>query len=301
MFPNRIVPLVVLLGICWAARWLLWPLALYYFARSARLLVWWLFREKTAPDLYDPAVMRVKRLRTWAALATSIAAAGFYTSFGDFVADKILVLLQTLLLTTWLFAAGAAVAVAILIRCAPRGERRGLPDNAAEAVLGWLILVSLLASTMAVQTGFGLATVHPALPALVTGILVWELFAINGVSDGLPPAIAYPMSLGGPITVYRHRVVGDPPVAHRARGDPPRRPGGHPRSDVVFNRGDALISASVNLSVTHPPRANSLVWSAWCGDVGSADREYVTTVRARGPSGVSSTAIRKLEPVSTSG
>src|SRR5690349_1056982 len=65
---------------------------------------------------------------------------------------------------------------------------------------------------------------------------------------------------------------------------------------VVRRCGSALISASVKRSVTHCLRENKTVWSVWCGDVGSADSEYVRIVRVCGPRDVSSTAMTKLVP-----
>ncbi|WP_159007249.1 hypothetical protein [Streptomyces sp. NRRL S-813] len=64
----------------------------------------------------------------------------------------------------------------------------------------WAVFLFLFASGAVVQTGFGTAAVHPAAPALLTCILVWELAAVGGLPAG-PPVIAYMLLIGGPSTV----------------------------------------------------------------------------------------------------
>ncbi|WP_193318937.1 hypothetical protein [Nonomuraea phyllanthi] len=226
-----------------AARWLLYLLALYYFFRSARLLVWHLFGDAAPSDVQDPTVTRIKRLRTWTAPTVSLV---LLASFApeDVLQEKVSEPLFTLIVAPWLLVATATVVIGILIRCAPPEQRpamrtalrkplrklgyyagtlllpyglligfvlwgpeggvdlndAGWPIQAAVAAFVWLALVFLFASARVVRTGFGLDTVHPALPALLTGILVWECFALNGMPGG-PPAVACLLFLGGPIMV----------------------------------------------------------------------------------------------------
>ncbi|MGX6742102.1 hypothetical protein [Streptomyces xantholiticus] len=65
----------------------------------------------------------------------------------------------------------------------------------------WMLFFVVFASTMVVRTAFSTADVHAALPALLTGVLVWELAAINLATAGMPP---------GPPIVQVCAVVGGP-------------------------------------------------------------------------------------------
>lgn len=61
------------------------------------------------------------------------------------------------------------------------------------------------------------------------------------------------------------------------------------------------MSFSQKRDVTHRSPENSRVWSAWCGDFGFDDWEYVSSVRATGQRLPSQpTAWRSLEPNGTS-
>ncbi|WP_433437173.1 hypothetical protein [Nonomuraea sp. CA-141351] len=233
---------MLLLVVFVAARWLLYLLALYYFFRSARLLVWRLFGDDAPPDVHDPMVTRIKRLRTWTAPTVSLVLLVSFATPEDVITEKITEPFLTLIVAPWLLVATATVVIGIFIRCAPPEERPvmrtalrsplrklgyyagtlllayapllglmlWLPDGevnlnnaswpvkAAVAAFVWFALVFLFASGRVVRNGFGLGTIHPALPALLTGVLVWECFALNGLPGG-PPAIACLLFLGGPI------------------------------------------------------------------------------------------------------
>ncbi|MBM9620833.1 hypothetical protein JE024_19255 [Streptomyces zhihengii] len=68
----------------------------------------------------------------------------------------------------------------------------------------WLGFFLWFASGTVVRTAFGTADVHPALPALLTGVLVWELSLISFVVSDLPPgplAVQLLAVLGGPLSV----------------------------------------------------------------------------------------------------
>ncbi|WP_286250599.1 hypothetical protein [Streptomyces graminofaciens] len=70
--------------------------------------------------------------------------------------------------------------------------------------LGWLLLFIGFASGPAVRSAFNTADVHAALPALLTGILVWEFSAIGLATGGLPPgppAVQFAALVGGPASV----------------------------------------------------------------------------------------------------
>ncbi|MGW6740035.1 hypothetical protein ACWGDX_04665 [Streptomyces sp. NPDC055025] len=67
----------------------------------------------------------------------------------------------------------------------------------------WVVFFVLFASPTVVRTVFGVSEVHAALPALLTGVLVWELAAIN-LTAGMPPGplfIQICAVLGGPASV----------------------------------------------------------------------------------------------------
>ncbi|MFF2773988.1 hypothetical protein ACFVU3_03695 [Streptomyces sp. NPDC058052] len=65
----------------------------------------------------------------------------------------------------------------------------------------WTLLYVVFASLTLVPSVFGLSRVHAALPALVTGVLVWELAAVSLAFSGMPP---------GPLPVQLGAVVGGP-------------------------------------------------------------------------------------------
>ncbi|UUU25974.1 hypothetical protein [Streptomyces sp. DSM 40750] len=68
----------------------------------------------------------------------------------------------------------------------------------------WVLLFIAFASGPAVRSAFNTADVHPALPALLTGALVWEFAAINLAVGGLPPGpplVQLTALIGGPASV----------------------------------------------------------------------------------------------------
>ncbi|GGL81399.1 hypothetical protein GCM10010129_26400 [Streptomyces fumigatiscleroticus] len=70
--------------------------------------------------------------------------------------------------------------------------------------LVWVLFFLWSATGPAIRTGFNTAAVHEALPALLTGVLVWEFAVISLVTGGPPPGpplIQVLALLGGPASV----------------------------------------------------------------------------------------------------
>lgn len=68
----------------------------------------------------------------------------------------------------------------------------------------WVLMFVAFASGPAVRGAFNTVEAHPALPALLTGVLVWEFMAIGLVAGGLPPGPPFLQVcsvLGGPASV----------------------------------------------------------------------------------------------------
>ncbi|MFF8845759.1 hypothetical protein ACF08N_24085 [Streptomyces sp. NPDC015127] len=89
---------------------------------------------------------------------------------------------------------------------------RALPDGVLGTLLTFALLVPVLwvlffvvfASSTVVRGAFDTAEIHAALPALLTGVLVWELAAINLVTAGMPPGpplVQICALFGGPASV----------------------------------------------------------------------------------------------------
>ncbi|MFG2516436.1 hypothetical protein [Streptomyces sp. NPDC048584] len=75
---------------------------------------------------------------------------------------------------------------------------------AAFVPMVWVLLFVLFATGPAVRSAFNTAEVHAALPALLTGVLVWEFAVIGLIAGGPPPGppvIQLCALLGGPATV----------------------------------------------------------------------------------------------------
>lgn len=75
---------------------------------------------------------------------------------------------------------------------------------AAALPLVWLLFFLGFATGPAIRTGFNTAAVHAALPALLTGTLVWEFAVLSLLAGGLPPGppvIQILAVLGGPASV----------------------------------------------------------------------------------------------------
>ncbi|MFJ3158903.1 hypothetical protein [Streptomyces kanasensis] len=71
-------------------------------------------------------------------------------------------------------------------------------------LLAWAAMFLAFASARAVRGAFNAAGVHPVLPALLTGVLVWELAGINLYHGGPPPGpplVQWCALLGGPASV----------------------------------------------------------------------------------------------------
>ncbi|MCC9705529.1 hypothetical protein E4N62_09785 [Streptomyces sp. MNU76] len=68
----------------------------------------------------------------------------------------------------------------------------------------WVLLFIVFATGPAVRSAFNTVDVHPALPALLTGALIWEFSAINLAVGGLPPGpplVQLAALVGGPASV----------------------------------------------------------------------------------------------------
>jgi hypothetical protein len=68
----------------------------------------------------------------------------------------------------------------------------------------WLLFFVVFATGPAVRSAFNTADVHAALPALLTGVLVWEFAVISIAAGGLPPGpptVQFGAVLGGPASV----------------------------------------------------------------------------------------------------
>lgn len=85
-----------------------------------------------------------------------------------------------------------------------RGWQGFLVGIGGLAVLGWGIPFFLLASLYSARSAFNTAHVHPMLPPVVTGALVWVLAIFNVIDSGVPqgpPVVQYCSLLGGPLSV----------------------------------------------------------------------------------------------------
>jgi hypothetical protein len=113
----------------------------------------------------------------------------------------------------WYIAAVTAVPLAVVGLSA--AEETGTVASAGETGVPWITLSLFLplvwvlfflafATGPAVRTGFNTAAVHATLPALLTGVLVWEWAVISLLAGGLPPGpplIQILAFLGGPASV----------------------------------------------------------------------------------------------------
>ncbi|MFF2776107.1 hypothetical protein ACFVU3_14475 [Streptomyces sp. NPDC058052] len=111
----------------------------------------------------------------------------------------------------WYFAAFTAVAllVPLMVFLGMGGSRPpgSPPPLSFFVLLGpmlWALTFVFFASLTLVPSVFGISRMHPGLPALVTGVLVWELAAVNLAVAGLPPGplpLQIGTVLGGPVSV----------------------------------------------------------------------------------------------------
>lgn len=117
------VLLVLLLPCLW---WLTVPLLVgYQLARTARRMARRVFPVRPAGYVEDPEVLRVQRVRAWAALVMSGALLAVFGGWKD-VADAQQQFLQRLLFAPWLALLSAAVVVALLFCAARPGMRRAM-------------------------------------------------------------------------------------------------------------------------------------------------------------------------------
>ncbi|MEE4491641.1 hypothetical protein [Streptomyces sp. BE230] len=101
-----------------------------------------------------------------------------------------------------------------LVFLAERAQETNADDRTRLIALGgalvlivpviWTLFFVVFASTTVVRSAFGIGEVHLALPALLTGVLVWELAAFSLTVAGMPPgppAVRIGALLGGPLSV----------------------------------------------------------------------------------------------------
>ncbi|MER6231233.1 hypothetical protein AB0G98_17105 [Streptomyces sp. NPDC020196] len=109
----------------------------------------------------------------------------------------------------WYFAAVTAVPLlfALMVFLSETSQSYVFSQFITLALLApvlWMSFFVCFASTTLVRTVFGTSEVHAALPALLTGVLVWELAAINLAMAGMPPGppfIQLCALIGGPASV----------------------------------------------------------------------------------------------------
>jgi hypothetical protein len=109
----------------------------------------------------------------------------------------------------WYFGAFTAVpllfaSVLLLSNTLEDGVGKSLLSLALLLPVLWVVFFVGFASTTVVRTAFHTADVHATLPALLTGVLVWELAAVNLLLAGPPPGpplIQLCALIGGPASV----------------------------------------------------------------------------------------------------
>ncbi|OIJ97601.1 hypothetical protein BIV25_15365 [Streptomyces sp. MUSC 14] len=99
-------------------------MGLYSLARSARRVAWRLFlRGAGSGSVHDPAVARVKRIRTYAAITVSLADVVAFGSVQDDLLESLSDRWVTLLTTPWLLVVSTPVVFMAFIWCAPPRRR----------------------------------------------------------------------------------------------------------------------------------------------------------------------------------
>ncbi|WP_329333022.1 hypothetical protein OG866_08660 [Streptomyces sp. NBC_00663] len=211
----------------------------YVFARSARVRAHRLFPPRAHRLYHDPQVTRLQKARALSAAAMTLAlliAYGKPEDFGEVQQQY----LMRLVVTPPLLLLSAPVVIAVLYRWAPpharphMGQRMRAAGKAALWYVGavtaiplitgifalsddvpwlaavlmvplyWLLFFLGFATGPAVRSGFNSAGVHAALPALLTGVLVWEFAIISLVAGGRPPGpplVSVLAFVGGPASV----------------------------------------------------------------------------------------------------
>ncbi|MEU8773592.1 hypothetical protein [Streptomyces sp. NPDC048606] len=217
-------------------------LLLYPLVRSARVRAHAKFPAHAYRRVPDPQVLRVQKTRAVVALVASSLILVVYGTEADFAELQGQYMLR-LAITPWLLLLTAPAVILLLFRLAPPAARPGMRARLRPAVrsalwyfgaftavpllfvgvmllgevlpsplitLGlllaplWLLLFVGFASLTVVRHAFGTSEVHAALPALLTGVLVWELAAINLAVTGMPPGppfLQISALIGGPASV----------------------------------------------------------------------------------------------------
>ncbi|GEB49577.1 hypothetical protein [Streptomyces cacaoi] len=223
------------------------PVLAYPLVRSARRYAHRAFPPHAFRRPLDPAVLRVQRVRAWAALVASAVLLLAYGTADDFAELQDQYLLRVLV-TPWLLLVTSPLVIVTVFLLRPAHERPDmrarlrpvvrtacwyflaviafalaapgssllldvLPANplltllfagGALVALVWLLAFAGFATATLIPAGLGTHRVHPALPALLTGFLVWELALADLVLTGMPPgpaALGICSAVGGPLSV----------------------------------------------------------------------------------------------------
>ncbi|MFD4376744.1 hypothetical protein ACFXKE_02090 [Streptomyces sp. NPDC059202] len=217
------------------------PVLAYPLARTAARQAHRRFPVHAYPRVVDPFMKRVQDARAWTALAASCLILFVYGTGADLAELQEQYFLRVittpwlLLLTApliilavfrlappsarpvmrthlassgraalWYFGAFTAVPLLFAGVVLLSESYEPLRPVITIALLGpviWMLFYVVFASLTLVPSAFGISRVHAALPALVTGVLVWELAAVNLAFSGMPP---------GPLLVQLCAVVGGP-------------------------------------------------------------------------------------------
>nr|WP_211283833.1 hypothetical protein [Streptomyces antibioticus] len=220
--------------------WFLVPFLMvaYVFARSARVRAHRLFPPRAHRLHHDPQVTRLQKARALSAAAMTLVlliAYGKPEDFGE-VEEQYL---MRLVVTPPLLLLSAPVVIAVVYHWAPPHARPCMWQRVRAAgkaalwyvgavtaiplILGvfalldqewlavtlmvplyWLLFFLAFATGPAVRSGFNSAEVHAALPALLTGVLVWEFAIISLAAGGAPPGpplVSVLAFVGGPASV----------------------------------------------------------------------------------------------------
>ncbi|MEV5162075.1 MULTISPECIES: hypothetical protein [unclassified Streptomyces] len=232
----------------------LWPALVlvlsYPLARSARRQAHRRFPPHLHRRILDPQVMRVQRIRTWAAVAVTLLILVVYGTAADFEDLQGQYMVRTAL-TPLLLLLTAPLVILMLFRFAPPAARPGMRERLRPVIRSavwyfgafisvpllagltvsvnlsvqgygdrsvfsplitmvlcvpalWMSFFVFFATASVIRTLFGTSEVHAALPALLTGVLVWVLAVVSPAVSGMPPGppfIQVCALLGGPLSV----------------------------------------------------------------------------------------------------
>ncbi|MFI8420228.1 hypothetical protein [Streptomyces sp. NPDC085479] len=216
----------------------------YPLARDAARRAHRTFPVQAYPRVVDPFMKRVQDARAWAALAASCLILIVYGADQDFAELQAQYFLRVTTTPWLVLLTAPLIILAVFRLAPPsaRSFMRSHLASSGRAALRYfgaftavpllfavmvvlselfeplrpLIMIGLLfptiwalcfvvfASLTLVPSVFGLSRVHAALPALVTGVLVWELAAVSLAFSGLPPGpvpVQIAALLGGPVSV----------------------------------------------------------------------------------------------------